>query len=128
MTSAPSNSPPELGGTGGASAPTAPSYEPGEFWDEMFQADGQVRPHYAPLARQLAKYLLEPQWRVELRYPTTGRVACRGPAVRQPVDFGSVIVNPCQIVWPAVGLHVVRQDRRIYGRHLLSVLLSIVRK
>jgi uncharacterized circularly permuted ATP-grasp superfamily protein len=36
------------------SAPAAPPYDPDGFWDEMFQGDGQVRPHYAALARQLA--------------------------------------------------------------------------
>lgn len=32
----------------------APVYDPDGFWDEMFEAAGQVRPHYAALARQLA--------------------------------------------------------------------------
>jgi uncharacterized circularly permuted ATP-grasp superfamily protein len=30
------------------------AYDPGEFWDEMFAAPGQVRPSYAPLARELS--------------------------------------------------------------------------
>src|ERR687884_846640 len=29
-------------------------YDPDGFWDEMFERRGCVRPHYAPLARQLA--------------------------------------------------------------------------
>jgi uncharacterized circularly permuted ATP-grasp superfamily protein len=32
----------------------APPYDPGEFWDEMFEARDRVRPHYNPLARLLA--------------------------------------------------------------------------
>jgi uncharacterized circularly permuted ATP-grasp superfamily protein len=32
----------------------APAYDPGAFWDEMFSAPGDVRPHYASLARRLA--------------------------------------------------------------------------
>jgi uncharacterized circularly permuted ATP-grasp superfamily protein len=73
---APSDSPAELGGVahrelpgrsalspavGGARAAPrraahdgVPAYDPGGFWDEMFQVDAQVRPHYAALARQLA--------------------------------------------------------------------------
>jgi uncharacterized circularly permuted ATP-grasp superfamily protein len=34
--------------------PELPAYDPGPFWDEMFSAPGQVRPHYAALARRLA--------------------------------------------------------------------------
>jgi len=30
------------------------AYDLGGFWDEMFDADGRVREHYAPLARRLA--------------------------------------------------------------------------
>jgi uncharacterized circularly permuted ATP-grasp superfamily protein len=30
------------------------AYEPGEFWDEMFVARGQVREHYASLVRELS--------------------------------------------------------------------------
>jgi uncharacterized circularly permuted ATP-grasp superfamily protein len=40
--------------TTGSRASVLPSYAPGEFWDEMFEAPGQVRPHYADLARRLA--------------------------------------------------------------------------
>ena len=32
----------------------APTYDPGEFWDEMFEAPGVVRPHYRALAERLA--------------------------------------------------------------------------
>ena len=39
--------------TAGSRASVLPSYVPGEFWDEMFEAPGQVRPHYAELARRL---------------------------------------------------------------------------
>ena len=35
-------------------SPEAPRYEPGDFWDEMFEAPGRVRPHYRTLARRLA--------------------------------------------------------------------------
>jgi uncharacterized circularly permuted ATP-grasp superfamily protein len=35
-------------------APDAPAYDPEGFWDEMFAGPGQVRPHYAALARRLA--------------------------------------------------------------------------
>jgi uncharacterized circularly permuted ATP-grasp superfamily protein len=45
LTSAPSGSPPA----------DVPPYDPGEFWDEMFEGPGRVRPHYRALARQLAK-------------------------------------------------------------------------
>ena len=31
-----------------------PRYDPGAFWDEMFEAPGIVRPHYQTLARRLA--------------------------------------------------------------------------
>ena len=31
-----------------------PAYDPGAFWDEMFEAPGRVRPHYAALATRLA--------------------------------------------------------------------------
>ena len=31
-----------------------PTYDPDGFWDEMVEAPGRVRPHYAALARQLA--------------------------------------------------------------------------
>ena len=31
-----------------------PAYSPDGFWDEMFEGPGQVRPHYALLARRLA--------------------------------------------------------------------------
>jgi uncharacterized circularly permuted ATP-grasp superfamily protein len=33
---------------------SSPAYDPGPFWDEMYAGPGQVRPHYAALARQLA--------------------------------------------------------------------------
>ncbi|HEV7706550.1 MAG TPA: hypothetical protein VGO46_19840, partial [Gemmatimonadaceae bacterium] len=33
---------------------TVPRYDPGAFWDEMFEAPGIVRPHYQTLARRLA--------------------------------------------------------------------------
>jgi uncharacterized circularly permuted ATP-grasp superfamily protein len=33
---------------------SAPTYDPEGFWDEMFEAPGRVRPHYAALARQFA--------------------------------------------------------------------------
>lgn len=39
--------------TAGA-ALTGPAYDPGEFWDEMFESDGRPRPHYVALARRLA--------------------------------------------------------------------------
>lgn len=32
----------------------APGYDVGDFWDEMFESTGAVRPHYAPLAARLA--------------------------------------------------------------------------
>jgi uncharacterized circularly permuted ATP-grasp superfamily protein len=35
-------------------APDVPEYDPDGFWDEMFAGPGQVRPHYAALARRLA--------------------------------------------------------------------------
>ena len=34
--------------------PAAPPYEVGDFWDEMFDASGDVRPHYRALASRLA--------------------------------------------------------------------------
>jgi uncharacterized circularly permuted ATP-grasp superfamily protein len=34
--------------------PAVPAYDPGEFWDEMFEAPARVRPHYVELARRLA--------------------------------------------------------------------------
>lgn len=34
---------------------TLPDYDPGDFWDEMFEARGQVRSHYAQLAARLAQ-------------------------------------------------------------------------
>ncbi len=40
--------------TGTATEPIVPDYDPGPFWDEMFEAPGVVRPHYATLARRLA--------------------------------------------------------------------------
>jgi uncharacterized circularly permuted ATP-grasp superfamily protein len=40
--------------TTGSRASVLPAYVPGAFWDEMFEAPGQVRPHYAELARRLA--------------------------------------------------------------------------
>src|SRR5256885_11353851 len=40
--------------TTGSRAGVLPAYAPGAFWDEMFEAPGQVRPHYAALARRLA--------------------------------------------------------------------------
>ena len=40
--------------TTGSKASVLPSYTPGQFWDEMFAAPGQVRPHYEELARRLA--------------------------------------------------------------------------
>jgi len=40
--------------TTGSRASVLPSYAPGGFWDEMFEGPGQVRPHYAELARRLA--------------------------------------------------------------------------
>lgn len=39
---------------GPAVGPAAPPYDPGEFWDEMFERPGVVRPHYVLLARRLA--------------------------------------------------------------------------
>jgi uncharacterized circularly permuted ATP-grasp superfamily protein len=35
-------------------APAAPPYDPGQFWDEMFAAPDEVRPHYRALAALLA--------------------------------------------------------------------------
>jgi uncharacterized circularly permuted ATP-grasp superfamily protein len=35
-------------------AQNVPAYAPDGFWDEMFEAPGRVRPHYADLARRLA--------------------------------------------------------------------------
>src|SRR5437868_2523501 len=40
--------------TTGSRPGVLPAYAPGAFWDEMFEAPGQVRPHYAELARRLA--------------------------------------------------------------------------
>jgi uncharacterized circularly permuted ATP-grasp superfamily protein len=37
-----------------ARATEMPPYDPEQFWDEMFAAPGEVRPHYAELARKLA--------------------------------------------------------------------------
>jgi uncharacterized circularly permuted ATP-grasp superfamily protein len=37
-----------------ARADAVPPYAPDGFWDEMFEAPGRVRPHYADLARRLA--------------------------------------------------------------------------
>jgi uncharacterized circularly permuted ATP-grasp superfamily protein len=37
-----------------ASHPDVFAYDPGGFWDEMFAGPGEVRPHYAPLARALS--------------------------------------------------------------------------
>ncbi|HEY8806301.1 MAG TPA: circularly permuted type 2 ATP-grasp protein [Candidatus Limnocylindria bacterium] len=37
-----------------ARASGVPRYTPDGFWDEMFEAPGQVRPHYVDLARRLA--------------------------------------------------------------------------
>ena len=41
-------------GTVTGDVPSAPSYDPEGFWDEMFDAQGRVRPHYAALAQRLA--------------------------------------------------------------------------
>ena len=41
-------------GTVTGDVPSAPSYDPEGFWDEMFEAPGRVRPHYAALAQRLA--------------------------------------------------------------------------
>ena len=46
-------------GTEHLPAPTMPIYDPGEFWDEMFERPGVVRPHYRALAQRLAT--LSPQ-------------------------------------------------------------------
>jgi len=35
-------------------APSVPAYDVGDFWDEMFEAPGHLRPHYEVLARHLA--------------------------------------------------------------------------
>jgi uncharacterized circularly permuted ATP-grasp superfamily protein len=40
--------------TQGPAAGPVPSYDPGEFWDEVFEGPGRVRPHYAALAERLA--------------------------------------------------------------------------
>jgi uncharacterized circularly permuted ATP-grasp superfamily protein len=39
----------------GSAPPQVPPYDPGEFWDEMFDSPTSVRPHYDPLAQQLAR-------------------------------------------------------------------------
>ena len=58
MTSVPAD--PRSAGTPGAPANTEapagemPPYNPEQFWDEMFAGPGQVRHHYAELARKLA--------------------------------------------------------------------------
>ena len=58
MTSAPADprsaGTPAIGAGTEARAPEMPPYDPEQFWDEMFAGPGQVRPHYAELARQLA--------------------------------------------------------------------------
>ena len=38
----------------GVASPDMPAYDPESFWDEMFAGPGEVRPHYAALARRLA--------------------------------------------------------------------------
>jgi len=38
----------------GTPSPDRPAYDPGEFWDEVFEGSERVRPHYAQLARRLA--------------------------------------------------------------------------
>lgn len=40
--------------TASVDSPAAPPYDPGEFWDEIFEPDGTPRAHYAALAAQLA--------------------------------------------------------------------------
>ena len=40
--------------TAEARSATVPAYAPDGFWDEMFEAPGQVRTHYVELARRLA--------------------------------------------------------------------------
>src|SRR5215217_6023493 len=49
MTSAPADP-----RSAGQPASEMPPYDPDGFWDEMFAGPGQVRPHYAELARKLA--------------------------------------------------------------------------
>src|SRR5438045_1107351 len=34
--------------------PAVFAYDPGDFWDEMFSAPGQIRPHYGGLASALS--------------------------------------------------------------------------
>ena len=59
-----------------AGAEVALRYDVGRFWDEMFEADGSVRPHYAPLARQLATLSQEDvarrQYGAELSFQARG--------------------------------------------------------
>ena len=38
----------------GLTTPQLNAYDLGGFWDEMFESDGRVREHYAPLAQRLA--------------------------------------------------------------------------
>ena len=38
----------------GLTTPQLNTYDLGGFWDEMFESDGRVREHYAPLAQRLA--------------------------------------------------------------------------
>ncbi len=55
---------------------TTLTYDCGTFWDEMFEADGVVRPHYLPLARQLATLrpedVLRRQQAAELSFQVRG--------------------------------------------------------
>jgi len=42
-----------MSGIDGSAPPQqGPPYDPGEFWDEMFDSPASVRPHYGPLAQQ----------------------------------------------------------------------------
>lgn len=54
----------------------APIYDPGPFWDEMFEPDGRARPHHSPLARKLATLSPEEvarrQRAAELSFQTRG--------------------------------------------------------
>ena len=35
--------------TSGSPPADVPPYDPGQFWDEMFEGPGSPRPHYGPL-------------------------------------------------------------------------------
>ena len=124
---------------------TAPAYAPDGFFDEMFEAPGRVRPHYADLARRLATLaapdVARRQRAAELSFQAQGITFSvnqdpSGPEKTMPFDLVPRIVLAGEWAHIERGLeqrvralnlflHDIYHEQRILGTDLIPAALVL---